>query len=273
MAKEHGGGKERLDVLLVERGLCPTREKAKALIMAGAVLVDDHTETKPGTRFSREAPLRIRDTGAGRYVSRGGEKLDAALKEFHVDPNGLSVLDAGASTGGFTDCLLQHGAAHVTALDVGYGQLAMKLRNDPRVTVMERVNARHVRPEDFSHKFDLITIDVSFISLAKVMPALAALLSARGRVLALVKPQFEAGPEHVGRGGVVRKTTTHCDVMEAAVRAARDAGLCPAAAIHSPIKGPAGNIEFLMLMVRDTAPGLAGEDISKIVIRAHELLA
>jgi len=265
----------RLDLLLVERGLCASREKARARIMAGDVLVNDAPATKAGIQTPVDADITLKNTGS-EYASRGGHKMAAALDDFALDVTGLHALDAGASTGGFTDCLLQRGAASVVALDVGYGQLALRLRNDPRVTVMERTNARHVSPSDFDKLFDFISVDVSFISLDKILPALARLLAPNGALAALVKPQFEAGRERVGKGGVVRDAEVHTDVLQGAAQAARDAGLRPVAASFSPITGPKGNIEFLLL-ARNQESGANESDLSEdavrdVVRRAHQAL-
>ena len=240
--------KTRLDTLLVQHGLAESRERARALIMAGKVLVDDTPVTKAGTKIAPGAQLRLKDGGPRPYVSRGGEKLGGALDFFRISPAGMKALDAGASTGGFTDCLLQRGAESVCCVDVGYGQLALSLRNDPRVTVMERTNIRHATPPDFPFPFDISVIDVSFISLLKVLPAVAPLLGPDAPVVALVKPQFEAGREGVGKGGVVRDPAVHIRVLESIFEGAPGAGLYPRSATHSPITGPKGNIEFFVLL-------------------------
>lgn len=267
--------KQRLDTLLVERGLCASREKARARIMAGDVLVDGAPATKAGAQVSADAAVRLKNAEC-EFVSRGGHKLSAALDAFALDVAGLHALDAGASTGGFTDCLLQRGAASVTALDVGYGQLDLRLRNDPRVTVMERFNARHAAPGDFSRAFDIVTVDVSFISLDKVLPALARLLAPIGALVALVKPQFEAGRERVGKGGVVRDPAVHEQVLESAAHASRQSGLRPLDAAFSPITGPKGNIEFLLLARPEPGfahvPELPPEKIREVVRQAHQAL-
>src|ERR1043166_3614642 len=192
--------RERIDKLLVDRGLADSRAKAQALVMAGAVLVDEQLVRKSSEVFSPEAQIRIKEEATSRYVGRGGLKLEAALRHFEIDVSGFVCLDIGASTGGFTDCLLQHGASRVIAVDVGHNQIDWKLRNDARVEVREGVNARHVKSDDFDGKFDLITIDVSFISAAKIFPALPATLQTAGRVITLIKPQFEVGKGEVGKG-------------------------------------------------------------------------
>lgn len=249
-------GKERLDALLVRRGLAATREQARRLILAGQVRVEGRGGWKPGSRVAAEARLEVE--AGPRYVSRGGLKLEAALARFGVDPSGLVCLDVGASTGGFTDCLLQHGAARVYAVDVGHGQLHYRLRQDPRVVVMERTHARYL--QSLPEKVDLSVVDVSFISLTLVLPAVSRLLAPRGQVIALVKPQFEAGREKVERGGVVRDRRTHRQVLERLAAAAAELGLGVAGLMPSPLRGPAGNVEFLVLLRPSRAdPGEAIE--------------
>lgn len=234
----------RLDQLLVERGLFPSRQKAQAHVLAGEVLVGGRRVDKPGTRVPADAPVEVLGPGLP-FVSRGGLKLARALDEFGLDVRGLVALDAGASTGGFTDCLLQRGAARVYAVDVGYGQLDFKLRQDPRVVVLERRNVRHLSLEDVGQPVDLVTVDLSFISLRLVLPILASLLRPGGWLLALVKPQFEAGRKEVGKGGVVRDPAVHEQVLERVLSWAGQAGLEPIGLTWSPLLGPAGNIEFL----------------------------
>jgi 23S rRNA (cytidine1920-2'-O)/16S rRNA (cytidine1409-2'-O)-methyltransferase len=234
----------RLDLLLVERGLAPTRAKAQALVLAGAVTVDGATADKPGRPVERGAQVVV-TAPEHPWVSRGGVKLAAALEAFALSPAGRRCLDVGASTGGFTHVLLAGGAARVVALDVGRGQLDWQLRNDPRVLVLEGVNARHLKPEDVPGPFDLITVDVSFISLRLVLPALVPLLEPDGDLVALVKPQFEAGRGQVGRGGVVRDEAVREEAIAGVVAAARDLGLEPAGRLRSPLPGPAGNVEEL----------------------------
>jgi 23S rRNA (cytidine1920-2'-O)/16S rRNA (cytidine1409-2'-O)-methyltransferase len=250
-------GKTRVDRLVVERGLVPTREKARRLILAGDVLVDEVPVDKPGTMVREDASVRLRRPPKP-YVGRGGEKLEGALDGFGLDPGGFRVLDVGASTGGFTDCVLQRGAASVTALDVGKGQLDWKLYSDPRVRVMEGVNARNLRPEDFPEPFDLALLDLSFISLSKVLPAVAPLVKPSGYVLMLVKPQFELGPEAVERGGLVRDRRSHLEALERAFAAAKAAGLAVKGARPSPITGASGNQEYFLLAVRGGDGGLEG---------------
>lgn len=234
--------RERLDVLLHEQGLAASREQARRLIMAGQVSVNGEVVDKPGTRVPLTAKIEIAAKPA--YVSRGGLKLEAALAAFALDVRGLVAADIGASTGGFTDCLLQHGAARVYAVDVGYGQLAWELRQDPRVVVMERVNARHLR--QLPEPIDLVTIDVSFISLKLILPAVIPLLKPAGQIIALVKPQFEAGRKEVRKGGVVKDPAVHRAVLQDLVAWASAHGLQTRGIITSPLRGPAGNIEFLI---------------------------
>jgi 23S rRNA (cytidine1920-2'-O)/16S rRNA (cytidine1409-2'-O)-methyltransferase len=239
--------RERIDKLVVDRGLAESRTKAQALIMAGAVLVNEQLIHKPSELFPHDANIRIKESATQRYVSRGGIKLEAALREFNINVSGLVCLDVGASTGGFTDCLLQHGAQRVVALDVGHNQLDWKIRNDPRVEVREDENARHLVPDNFKDKFDLITIDVSFISLTKILPAVTPLLKASGRVIALIKPQFEVGKGEVGKGGIVRDPLQHQRVISEVNGVAESLGLNVTGVIESPIKGADGNVEFLAL--------------------------
>src|SRR5205814_1302188 len=196
--------RERIDKLLVDRGLADSRTKAQALVMAGAVLVDEQLVRKSSEVFSTQAQIRIKEEATSRYVGRGGIKLEAALRHFEIDVSGFVCLDVGASTGGFTDCLLQHGAARVVAVDVGHNQIDWKLRNDPRVEVREGVNARYLSPADFDSTFDLVTIDVAFISATKILPAAVPLLNESGRIVVLIKPQFEVGKGEVGKGGIVK---------------------------------------------------------------------
>ena len=245
--------KQRLDILLVELGLAESREKARALIMAGSVLVDDGPATKPGQSIPVGSQVRVKDSL--RYVSRGGLKLEAALDAFAVDPAGLVVADVGASTGGFSDCLLQRGAAHVYAIDVGYGQLAWKLRQDSRVTSLERSNVRSLSGLPGGVQVDLAVIDVSFIGLDLVLPAAARFLRPGGQAIVLIKPQFEAGKALVGKGGVVRDPAVHWAVLARVLGWAAGHGWSVAGLIRSPITGPKGNVEFLALLRRsDDAP-------------------
>jgi len=233
--------KKRLDVLLVERGLVESRERGKRLIMAGEVLVDGQVFDKPGMRVAGGADIRLKAKPP--YVSRGGLKLEAALDKFAVQVAGAVAADVGASTGGFTDCLLQRGASKVYAIDVGYGQLAWRLRQHPRVVVMERVNVRYL--ESLPEPIDLATVDVSFISLELVLPSVTGWLEPAGDIISLIKPQFEAGRAEVGRGGVVKDAEVHRAVLGKILAWALDHGLAVRGLIASPLKGPAGNVEFL----------------------------
>jgi 23S rRNA (cytidine1920-2'-O)/16S rRNA (cytidine1409-2'-O)-methyltransferase len=241
--------RERIDKLLVERGLAPTRTRAQALVMAGVVLVGEQRVEKSSETFAPDVAIRVRgsDDPAARYVGRGGLKLEAALKHFALAVTDFVCLDVGASTGGFTDCLLQHGARRVVAVDVGHNQLAYRLRTDPRIEAREGVNARYLQPADFNERFDLIVLDVSFISATKILPALAPLLNEHGRIVLLIKPQFEVGRGEVGKGGIVRDEAQHARVVEAVNRAALDLGLRVRGVIDSPITGADGNREFLAL--------------------------
>lgn len=238
--------KERLDVLLVRRGLCASREKAQRLIMAGAVFSGGTRLDKASLAVSGDAPLEVRE--ADRYVGRGGHKLEGALAHFAIDPSGWICLDVGASTGGFTDCLLQHGAARVYALDVGHGQLDWKIRSDPRVVVMEHCNARHLQPGDLPEKMNLIVADVSFISLTLVLPPVAAVLTDGGMIVALIKPQFELSRAEVGRGGVVRDEAARCKAVDKIRDFAASLGWTWGGVVDSPITGADGNREFLCLL-------------------------
>lgn len=241
--------RERIDKLLVDRNLADSRTKAQALVMAGAVLVDEQLVHKPSELFNQNANIRIKDDATSRYVGRGAIKLEAALRELKIDISDALCLDLGASTGGFTDCLLQNGARRVVAIDVGHNQLVWKIRNDPRVEVREGVNARYLKPSDFDEQFDLVTIDVSFISLKKILPAVVPLLTDSGRLIALIKPQFEVGRGEIGKGGIVRDTSQHQRVVQEINAAAESLGLKAAGVIESPIKGAGGNVEFLALYV------------------------
>jgi 23S rRNA (cytidine1920-2'-O)/16S rRNA (cytidine1409-2'-O)-methyltransferase len=250
--------KVRIDLLVVEAGLAPTREKARRLVLAGEVLINDVPVEKPGALVDRAARLRLR-TNPSPFVGRGGDKLAGALDELDLGVTGLRVLDIGASTGGFTDCLLQRGASTVTALDVGKGQLDWKLRSDPRVIIVEGVNARYLEKHDFPEGFDLVTIDVSFISLSKIIPAAAPLIRNRGRMLALVKPQFELTREDVESGGVVRDPAKHLEALRSVAEAAEACGLGIEAVAASPITGMEGNREFFLLMSPEPTKALAKE--------------
>ncbi len=249
---------ERIDKLLVQRGLAESRTKAQALIMAGVVLIDEQRANKPSDTVAPDAEIRIKggDDPASRYVGRGGLKLEAALREFAVDVNGLRCLDVGASTGGFTDCLLQHGAESVIALDVGHNQIDWRLRTNARVDLREGVNARYLKPDDFRTQFDLVVMDVSFISATKILPAIVPLLKTTAQLITLIKPQFEVGRGEVGKGGIVRDPLKHARVIEEVNAAAKDLGLEVHNVIESPIHGADGNIEFLALYEKlDQAAG------------------
>ncbi len=239
--------KERLDVLVAAAGLAPSREKAKAIIMAGEVLVDGQREDKPGMTFPDTAKITLKKSGLFPFVSRGGLKLDKAVKSFSLDLSGKVCMDVGASTGGFTDCMLQNGASHVYSVDVGYGQLDWRLREDPRVTVMEKTNIRYVTADDIGERPSFVSIDVSFISLTKVLlPVRELMAPEEGELVCLIKPQFEAGREKVGKKGVVRDPKVHAEVITAVTLYAESIGLVPVELDYSPIKGPEGNIEYLV---------------------------
>jgi 23S rRNA (cytidine1920-2'-O)/16S rRNA (cytidine1409-2'-O)-methyltransferase len=244
--------KQRLDLLMVERGLCRSRMEAQRLIMAGEVRVNEQIASKPGTQVLTQATITIAQGLP--FVSRGGLKLEAALDAFSVRVEGQVVADVGASTGGFTDCLLQRGAQRVYAIDVGYGQLAWSLRNDERVVVMERTNARHLH--ELPESIHLATVDVSFISLTLVLPRIREWLVPGGSVIALIKPQFEAGRAQVGKRGVVRNPAIHRQVLHRILTWTSENGLPPQGLIRSPIKGPAGNVEFLAWMRKSASDGI-----------------
>jgi 23S rRNA (cytidine1920-2'-O)/16S rRNA (cytidine1409-2'-O)-methyltransferase len=241
--------RERIDKLLVERGLAESRTKAQAIVMAGAVLANEQRIAKPSDLIPTDAEIRVKgsEDPAARYVGRGGLKLEAALREFQLDVRDAVCLDVGASTGGFTDCLLQNGAGKVVALDVGHNQIDWRLRSDERVEVREGVNARYLQPQDFDTQFDLIVMDVSFISATKVLPAIFPLLKITGRLITLIKPQFEVGREEVGKGGIVRDSEKHARVVHEVNHAALELGLLVRGVIESPLRGADGNIEFLAL--------------------------
>jgi 23S rRNA (cytidine1920-2'-O)/16S rRNA (cytidine1409-2'-O)-methyltransferase len=262
--------KQRLDTLLFERGLCHSRERARTTIMSGRVYVEGRKEEKPGLAVRTDAAVEVRGDPIG-FVSRGGLKLDKALTVFQVDVTGALAVDAGASTGGFTDCLLRRGAARVWAVDVGYGQLDWGLRRDERVVVMERTNIRHVAPEQIGAALDIAVMDLSFISLKLVLRPVARLLKPGGRVVCLVKPQFEAGRDKVGKKGVVRDPAVHRGVLADFLEAAAQCGYAPRGLTHSPVKGPEGNIEYLALLARGAAAGGLGAapDPGAAVAAAH----
>jgi len=264
--------KKRLDVLLVEQMYAETRSKAQAIIMAGLVYVNGQKADKAGMSFDADtAVIEVRGQACP-YVSRGGLKLEKALRDFGVDPTGFVCSDSGCSTGGFTDCLLQQGASKVFAIDVGYGELNWKIRNDPRVVVMERTNIRYVTPEDIGEPLDLSVIDVSFISLRIVLPAIKNLLKEQeGQVLCLIKPQFEAGRENVGKNGVIREPAIHKEVLDNFVALARELSFTILGLTFSPVKGPAGNIEFLGHLTLKDVPGIE-PDTAQVVAQAHKTL-
>ena len=249
--------KKRLDILVTERGLAESREKAKALIMAGDVYVDQQKADKPGDLYPEEAPIEVRGKGL-KYVSRGGLKLEKAMAEFPITLSGLVCMDVGASTGGFTDCMLQNGAKKVYAVDVGYGQLAWSLRTDPRVVNLERTNARYLSQEQVPEPIDFFSVDVSFISLSLILPAVRPLLAENARAVCLIKPQFEAGREKVGKKGVVRDPAVHQEVIEKILSFALENGYSVLGLTFSPVKGPEGNIEYLAYLQRSDAPTQAG---------------
>ena len=262
--------KKRLDVLLTEQGYAETRSKAQAIIMSGSVYVNGQKADKPGVSYEETVQIEVRGSACP-YVSRGGLKLEKALRDFGVDPTGFVCSDSGASTGGFTDCLLQQGAAKVFAIDVGYGELDWKIRSDPRVVVMERTNIRYVTPEQLGESLDLSVIDVSFISLKIVLPTIKTLLKPTGQVLCLIKPQFEAGREKVGKKGVVREPSIHKEVLDGFVALAAELEFSILGLTFSPVKGPAGNIEFLAHLTLDGRPGIQ-PDTAAVVKAAHETL-
>ena len=266
--------KERLDVLLVKRNLAPSREKAKAVIMSGNVYVEGQKEDKPGTTFSEESRIEVRGHALP-YVSRGGLKLEKALKNFNVSVEGRVCTDVGSSTGGFTDCMLQNGAKKVFAIDVGRGQLDWKLRQDSRVVCMEKTNIRYVRPEDIGEPVDFSSIDVSFISLTKVLVPIREYLTEDGEIVALIKPQFEAGREKVGKKGVVREKSTHLEVIRMVTEYAREHGFDVLELEFSPIRGPEGNIEYLVHLKKCGEEGAlyGGVKIEETAERAFETLA
>ena len=262
--------KKRLDVLLTEQMYADTRSKAQAIIMAGQVYVNGQKADKPGTAYEETVQIEVRGVTCP-YVSRGGLKLEKALRDFGVKPEGFVCSDSGASTGGFTDCLLQQGAKKVFAIDVGYGQLDWKIRSDERVVVMERTNIRYVTPEDLGEPLDLSVIDVSFISLKIVLPTIKTLLKPTGQVLCLIKPQFEAGKEKVGKKGVVREPEIHKEVLDAFVQTVTELGFTILGLTFSPVKGPEGNIEFLGHLTLEDKPGII-PDTAQVVQDAHETL-
>ena len=263
--------KQRVDLALVERGLAESRGKAQALIMAGLVYIAEEKVQKPSETVMPEDNLTVRGA-AHPYVSRGGLKLEKALRVFHCDPTGAVAMDLGASTGGFTDVLLRNGAAHVYAVDVGFGQLDWRIRNDPRVTVMERTNARFLTPEQFPLHPTLTVMDVSFISIRLILPVAAAIMGGEGQFLTLIKPQFEAGRESVGKHGIVRDPDVHRRVLAEIRDFSVQMQWCMCGVTFSPIRGGEGNIEFLA-DIRKTGVPVSDEEIARIVTQAHRELA
>lgn len=268
-----GEAKERLDVLLVKKGIFSSREKARASIMAGEIFVNNQRVDKCGENVKENSIIDFKGEALP-YVSRGGLKLEKAVKEFGLNLKDKVCFDIGASTGGFTDCMLQNGAKKVFSIDVGYGQFAWKLRVDERVVCMERTNIRYVTPEDIGELGDFASIDVSFISLKKVIPAVVNLLNENGAVVALIKPQFEAGRDKVGKKGVVKESSTHIEVIEGIVNFVLESKLKIISLSFSPIKGPEGNIEYLLYFSKDKElqQSFTKENIDAVVNKAHELL-
>lgn len=267
-------GKERLDVLLLNKGCFESREKARSSIMAGVVYVDGQREDKPGARFEEDCTVEIREN-LNPYVSRGGLKLEKAIRVFGIDLAGKIAMDIGASTGGFTDCMLKNGASRVYAIDVGYGQLAWTLRNDSRVVNMERTNIRYVKPEDVGTGINFASIDVSFISLRKVLPVVWTLLGDDGQVLCLIKPQFEAGREKVGKHGVVRDPQVHAGVVRDIIGFSIETGFRVKGLDFSPVKGPEGNIEYLIYLSKTegtTDIGVLTDLVENMVGNSHKEL-
>lgn len=265
--------KERLDVLLVSKGLFESREKARSSIMAGVVFVSGNKEDKPGVKVDVDSEIVIKEN-VHPYVSRGGLKLEKAIKTFHIDLNGKTAMDIGASTGGFTDCMLKNGASKVFSIDVGYGQLAWELRNDNRVVCMERTNIRYVEPEQLGTLVDFASIDVSFISLKKVIPVAVKLMTDEGELICLIKPQFEAGRDKVGKHGVVRDPKVHEDVIKDIIAFVVGIGLKVKGLDFSPIKGPEGNIEYLIYLSKTIGSielEVLYEEAVKVVEQSHKL--
>lgn len=267
--------KERLDILLVKRGLAPSREKAKAMIMEGNVFVENQKEDKAGTAIPENAKIEIKGNTL-KYVSRGGLKLEKAMNHFDIELQNKVCMDIGASTGGFTDCMLQNGASKVYAIDVGYGQFAWKLRNDERVVCLEKTNVRYVTHEQVPDEGDFASIDVSFISLTKVLPAVLGVLGEKGQLVCLIKPQFEAGREKVGKKGVVRDSSVHREVIEMIVEYVRTQSLGILGLDFSPIKGPEGNIEYLIYLDKSQS-GMHEDEVQArvdtVVAQSHKILS
>lgn len=260
--------KQRLDVLMVERGLAPSREKAKAIIMSGIVFVDGEREDKAGSSFDENIPIEVKGNTL-KYVSRGGLKLEKAMANFDVSLSGKVCMDVGSSTGGFTDCMLQNGAVKVYAVDVGNGQLDWKLRQDDRVICMEKTNIRYVTPDQIDDRIDFSSIDVSFISLTKVLLPVKELLTEKGEVVCLIKPQFEAGREKVGKKGVVRDINVHKEVIHKVIDYAAEIGFVICNLDYSPIKGPEGNIEYLLHISKDAEHHISDIDVDSVVEASH----
>ena len=263
--------KERLDVLLVNRGLATSREKAKAIIMSGIVFVDGQREVKAGSSFDDKVSIEVKGSTL-KYVSRGGLKLEKAMKHFDVTLAGKVCMDVGSSTGGFTDCMLQNGAVKVYAVDVGHGQLDWKLRNDPRVVCMEKTNIRYVTPDQIEEPVEFASIDVSFISLTKVLGPVKELLTDNGEIVCLIKPQFEAGREKVGKKGVVRDKNVHKEVIHMVMEYAQSIGFTLCNLEFSPIKGPEGNIEYLLHLSKDADHSVGQLDVEAVVEASHGTL-
>ncbi len=263
--------KERLDVLLVKQGLAESREKAKVLIMTGNVFVNGQREDKAGTTFAEQSSKIEIHGSTLKYVSRGGLKLEKAIQVFELELKGYVCMDIGASTGGFTDCMLMNGADKVYAIDVGHGQLAWKLRNDPRVICMEKTNFRYLTPENLAEPIDFASVDVSFISLSKILPVAYTLLKDNAQMVCLIKPQFEAGRDKVGKKGVVREPEIHVEVIENVIRYAVENGFHTLALDYSPVRGPEGNIEYLLWITKQNREdAILQEQILKTVKKAHE---
>lgn len=263
--------KERLDILLVKKGIFKSRERARACIMAGEIFVDGKRIDKAGEKVKENSEIVFKGEELP-YVSRGGLKLEKAIKNFNINLQDKICMDIGASTGGFTDCMLQNGAKKVFSIDVGYGQFAWKLRTDPRVVCMERTNIRYVTLEQLGIAVDFASIDVSFISLTKVIPVALSLLTEKGEIMALIKPQFEAGREKVGKKGVVREMSTHLEVIKKIYDFVRNLNCSVINSGYSPIKGPEGNIEYLIYFTKDKVPEMAFDEIEQMVANAHQTL-
>jgi len=261
--------KERLDILLVNKGFFESREKARSSIMAGVIFVNGEKIDKPGTKVNEDSSVEIKGN-TNPYVSRGGLKLEKAMKAFDIILDGKTAMDVGASTGGFTDCMLKNGAKKVYSVDVGYGQLAWTLRNDPRVVCMERTNIRFVKPEDIGEPVEFVSIDVSFISLKKVLLPVYAMLAEKGEVICLIKPQFEAGRDKVGKHGVVREPEVHREVIRSIIDFTKENGFTVKGLTFSPIRGPEGNIEYLIYLSKESGAQVTGAiDVHETVNEAH----